>query len=41
MLVDNLLRLIAGEPVESALIEPRLVVRASCGGVSALPDRRP
>ena len=45
MLVDNLLRLIAGEQVESALIEPRLVVRASCGGapgaVSALPDRRP
>ena len=41
MLVDNLLRLIAGEPVESALIEPRLVVRASCGAVSALPDRRP
>jgi DNA-binding LacI/PurR family transcriptional regulator len=40
MLVDNLLRLIAGEQVESALIEPRLVVRASCG-VSALPDRRP
>lgn len=31
LLVDNLLRLIAGEPVESVLIQPRLVVRASCG----------
>jgi DNA-binding LacI/PurR family transcriptional regulator len=31
MLVDNLLRLIAGETAESALIEPKLVVRASCG----------
>lgn len=31
MLVDNLLRLAAGETVESALIEPKLVVRASCG----------
>jgi DNA-binding LacI/PurR family transcriptional regulator len=31
MLVDNLLRLIAGETPESALIEPRLVVRASSG----------
>ena len=31
MLVDNLLRMTAGEPVESALIEPKLVVRASCG----------
>ena len=32
MLVDNLLQLIAGEAPDSALIEPRLVVRASCGG---------
>jgi len=32
MLVDNLLGLIAGETRESALIEPRLVVRSSCGG---------
>ena len=31
ILVDNLLRLINGETVESALIEPKLVVRASCG----------
>jgi DNA-binding LacI/PurR family transcriptional regulator len=31
MLVDNLLRLITGETVDSALIEPRLVVRTSCG----------
>jgi DNA-binding LacI/PurR family transcriptional regulator len=31
MLVDNLLKMIAGEPVESALIEPKLVVRDSCG----------
>jgi DNA-binding LacI/PurR family transcriptional regulator len=31
MLVDNLLRMTAGEPVESALIQPNLVVRASCG----------
>lgn len=35
MLVDNLLRLIAGETAESALIEPRLVVRASCGSRAA------
>jgi DNA-binding LacI/PurR family transcriptional regulator len=32
MLVDNLLKMIAGEPVDSALIEPKLVVRDSCGG---------
>ena len=31
MLVDNLMRMIAGESVESVLIQPRLVVRASCG----------
>jgi len=31
LLVDNVLRLISGENVESVLIEPRLVVRASCG----------
>ena len=35
MLVDNLLRMSAGEPVESALIEPKLVVRGSCGGDGA------
>lgn len=35
MLVDNLLRMTAGEPVESALIEPKLVVRASCGAEQA------
>lgn len=34
MIVDNLLRMIAGETAESALIEPRLVVRASCGSRS-------
>ena len=32
MLVDNLLKMTAGEPVESALIEPKLVIRGSCGG---------
>jgi DNA-binding LacI/PurR family transcriptional regulator len=31
MLIDNLLRLINGGTVESALIEPKLIVRASCG----------
>ena len=31
LLVDNLLRMIAGEPVEPGMIEPRLVVRRSCG----------
>ena len=31
MLVENLLRLMSGAAVESALIEPRLVTRASCG----------
>jgi DNA-binding LacI/PurR family transcriptional regulator len=35
MLVDNLLQLIAGATPESALIEPRLVVRASCGSRNA------
>jgi DNA-binding LacI/PurR family transcriptional regulator len=34
ILVDNLLRMTAGEPVESALIEPNLVVRGSCGGAA-------
>jgi DNA-binding LacI/PurR family transcriptional regulator len=34
LLVDNLLQLIAGGTPESTLIEPRLVVRASCGGRS-------
>jgi DNA-binding LacI/PurR family transcriptional regulator len=32
LIVDNLLRLIAGETPEPALIQPKLVVRASCGG---------
>ena len=32
MLVDNLLKMTSGEPVESALIEPKLVIRGSCGG---------
>jgi len=31
MLVENLIRIIAGESIESALIEPHLIVRASCG----------
>lgn len=31
LLVDNLLRLIRDEPVVSTMIEPRLIVRASCG----------
>jgi DNA-binding LacI/PurR family transcriptional regulator len=31
MLVENLTRIIAGESVGSALIEPQLIVRASCG----------
>jgi DNA-binding LacI/PurR family transcriptional regulator len=35
MLVDNLLRMTAGEPVESALIQPNLVVRGSCGAAPA------
>jgi hypothetical protein len=30
MLVDNLLKMTSGEPVESALIEPKLVIRGSC-----------
>jgi DNA-binding LacI/PurR family transcriptional regulator len=40
MLVDNLMRLIAGEAVESALIEPRLVVRDSCGSCDRAPRAR-
>jgi DNA-binding LacI/PurR family transcriptional regulator len=35
MLVDNLLRIIAGESLESALIPPRLMVRKSCGAGAA------
>lgn len=31
LLVTNLIRLIAGEPVESSLLPPKLVVRQSCG----------
>jgi DNA-binding LacI/PurR family transcriptional regulator len=31
LLVDNVIRLIEGEPVVSQLITPRLIVRASCG----------
>jgi DNA-binding LacI/PurR family transcriptional regulator len=30
-LVDNLMHLVSGEAVESVLIQPKLVVRASCG----------
>lgn len=32
MLVKNLIKLIEGEPVESLLLPPKLVVRQSCGG---------
>ena len=32
MLVNNLLKMTSGEAVESALIEPQLVIRGSCGG---------
>jgi DNA-binding LacI/PurR family transcriptional regulator len=35
MLVDHLLRMTAGEAVESVLIEPTLIVRGSCGGSPA------
>jgi DNA-binding LacI/PurR family transcriptional regulator len=35
LLVENLIRLIEGEPVESTLIAPQLVVRASSGSRSA------
>lgn len=35
LLVDNLIRLIEGRPIESSLIAPQLVVRASCGRRSA------
>ncbi len=35
LLVENLIRLIEGQPVESTLIAPELVVRASCGALSA------
>ena len=35
MLVDNLLRLISGESLDSALVPPRLVVRKSCGAGAA------
>jgi len=34
MLVENLMQRIAGQHVESVLIQPRLVVRASCGSRS-------
>jgi DNA-binding LacI/PurR family transcriptional regulator len=34
MLVDNVIRLIEGQTLESKLLEPRLIVRASCGGRS-------
>ena len=34
-LVENLIRLVDGEPVESLLIEPKLIVRASCGAQGA------
>ena len=35
LLVENLIRLIDGRAVESTLIAPELVVRASCGAYSA------
>ena len=35
LLVENLIRLIEGQPVESTLIAPELVVRASSGRASA------
>jgi DNA-binding LacI/PurR family transcriptional regulator len=38
LLVANLLRLIAGEPVESSLLPPKLVVRESCGASSEPTD---
>jgi DNA-binding LacI/PurR family transcriptional regulator len=31
LLVENLIRLVEGQPVESTLIAPELVIRASCG----------
>ena len=34
-LVENVIRLIEGQPVEPTLIVPKLVVRASCGSRSA------
>jgi len=34
LLVDNLIGLIDGQPVEPRLIAPQLVVRASCGASS-------
>ena len=34
-LVQNVIRLVDGEPVESLLIEPKLIVRASCGALTA------
>jgi DNA-binding LacI/PurR family transcriptional regulator len=35
LLVENLIRLIEDRPVESSLIAPQLIVRASCGSRSA------
>jgi DNA-binding LacI/PurR family transcriptional regulator len=35
LLVENVIRLIEGRPVESTLIAPQLVVRASCGAGNA------
>jgi DNA-binding LacI/PurR family transcriptional regulator len=37
LLVDNLLQLIDGETPEPALIQPKLIVRASCGSRSGPP----
>lgn len=34
LLVDNLIKLIDGEPVEATRVRPRLLVRASCGNKS-------
>ena len=38
LLVSKLVRLIEGKPVASKLIQPRLIVRESCGGQPAAPD---
>jgi DNA-binding LacI/PurR family transcriptional regulator len=35
LLVSNLIKLIEGEPVESSLLPPKLVIRQSCGAAGA------
>ena len=39
LLVDNLLKIISGEHVESQLLKPELVVRESCGGLVSTGPR--